>query len=90
MYNMVVHKGNCQWMLECFENYKYKFDTAAGIYSNKPMHDKHSHMMDTVRYVVQATKELEFFGERFFDTPGSASQQNVSYTEDWSGVWAST
>jgi hypothetical protein len=42
--------------------------------------------MDALRYVVQATKELEFFGGHFFEEPGSVSA-NQSYTEDWSEVW---
>ena len=44
-------------------------------------------MMDCYRYAVQATKELDFFGEKFFDQPGTTNK-SVDYEEDWSGVWA--
>ena len=30
--------------------------------SDRTLHDKYSHMMDALRYAVQATRELEFFG----------------------------
>ena len=87
LYNMIIHKTNCDWLLECLENYKYEFNTKLQEWSSKPLHDKHSHMMDAVRYVVQATKELDFFGGNFFDEPNAAPKQSASYTEDWSGVW---
>jgi hypothetical protein len=86
MHNMHVHEVNCQWFLECAENYKYEFNTKLQEWTEKPLHDKHSHMMDTARYMVQATKELEFFGSSFFDTPGSA-RPSLSYEEDWKDVW---
>jgi hypothetical protein len=78
--------GNCQWFLECLENYKYEFNTKLQMWTEKPLHDKHSHMMDAFRYTVQATKELEFFGTQLYDTPGS-SGGSTDYVEDWSGVW---
>lgn len=49
------------------------------------LHDKYSHMMDALRYAVQATSELDFFEGQFFDV-GSTSKV-MDYTEDWSGVW---
>jgi hypothetical protein len=85
MHNMHIHEGNCQWWLECAENYKYEFNTKLQEWTDKPLHDKHSHMMDTTRYMVQATKELDFFGG-FYDAPNQG-QSSASYTEDWSGVW---
>ena len=86
MYNMVVHKTNCDWVLECFENYKYEFNNKLQQWSGKPLHDKHSHMMDAVRYMVQATKELDFFGGDFF-TDSGWKEGSVSYEQDWAGVW---
>jgi hypothetical protein len=80
--------GNCQWLLECFENYKYEFNTKLQQWTEKPLHDKHSNMMDAVRYMVQATKELEYFGGQFFEQPGGvAATTGVDYEQDWSGVW---
>ncbi len=80
-----VDLGNCQWVLECLENYKYEFNTKLQEWSNKPLHDKYSHMMDALRYAVQATKELDFFDNKFYDT--GRAQGSTNYTEDWSAVW---
>ena len=87
LYNTIIHATNCQLVLECMENYKYEFNTKLQMWTQQPVHDKYSHMMDALRYAVQATKELEFFGSGFFDTPGN-QRQSRSYEEDWSGVWA--
>ncbi len=86
MYNLVVHKENCQWMLECFENYKYEFNYKLQTWTNKPLHDKFSNMMDAYRYAVQATKELEHFGGQFFEQPG-ANTGSINYVQDYTGVW---
>ena len=84
LYNTTVNKSNCDWLIECFENYKYEFNTKLQEWSSKPLHDKYSHMMDVLRYIVQATKELDFFGGVFHDvTP----MKPITYVEDWSEVW---
>jgi hypothetical protein len=80
--------GNCQWLLECMENYKYEFNTKLQQWTDKPLHDKHSNMMDALRYMVQATKELEYFGGHFFEQPGGiAAEKGVDYEQDYEGVW---
>jgi hypothetical protein len=86
LYNTVIHQTNCQWLLECLENYKYEFNARLQMWTQQPLHDKHSHMMDALRYAVQAVKELDFFGSRFFDQPGM-NDVSVTYEDDWSGVW---
>lgn len=86
LYNTLVHKTNCDWMLECFENFKYEFDNKRQEWTEKPLHDKYSHMMDALRYVVQSTKELDFFGGHL-EAVG-VGPVNDSYIEDWSGVWS--
>lgn len=86
LYNTIIHATNCQWLLECLENYKYDFNNRLQMWTQQPLHDKHSHMMDALRYAVQAVKELDFFSGKFFDGPGNG-QKSVSYEEDWSGVW---
>jgi len=87
LYNTIIHETNCQWMLECLENYKYEFNTRLQMWTQQPMHDKYSHMMDALRYAVQAVKELDFFNGKFFDRGGQRTS-SVSYEEDWSSVWA--
>jgi hypothetical protein len=86
LYNTIVHSGNCQWLLECMENYKYEYSQKLQQWTEKPLHDRYSHMMDALRYVVQATKELDFFGSTMYDTPGSGG--SVDYIQDYTGVWA--
>lgn len=88
LYNTVIHSENCQWLLECMENYKYEYDNKRQEWTSRPVHDRYSHMMDALRYAVQATKEVDFFGGRFFeDSRVPAGGNSTSYTEDWSGVW---
>lgn len=86
LYNTLVHETNCDWLLECFENFKYEFNTKLQEWTDKPLHDKYSHMMDALRYAVQATKELNFFGGTFYEVSGKTVHA-VNYEEDWSGVW---
>jgi hypothetical protein len=88
MYNMVLHSENTTWVQECFENYKYEFNTKLQEWTERPLHDKFSHMMDAVRYMVQATKELDFFGGSWYEESGGGPVQSVDYEQDWSGVWA--
>lgn len=85
LYNTIVHRTNCDWMLECFENFKYEFNNKLQEWTEKPLHDKYSHMMDALRYVVQATRELDFFGGQLEVVGGTAVAGD--YVEDWSGVW---
>jgi hypothetical protein len=85
LFNTIVHAENCDWLGECLENYKYSFNTKLQMWSEQPVHDKYSHMMDALRYAVQATKELDFFNG-FFESSGQR-QGAVNYEEDWSGVW---
>jgi hypothetical protein len=87
LYNTIIHESNCQWLMECLENYKYAFNSKLQMWTQQPMHDKYSHMMDALRYVVQAVKELDFFNGKFFDNAGRKTT-SVSYEEDWSGVWS--
>ena len=85
LYNTLIHNENCDWLLECMENYKYEFSAKLEEWSDRPVHDKYSHMMDALRYVVQATRELDFFDGAFFDIGKDAGTS--SYIDDWSSVW---
>ena len=87
LYNTVIHQDNCDWLLSCLEQYKYEFNYKLQEWSGKPLHDKYSHMMDALRYAVQAIKELQFFDGGFYDSPGHAPRETKSYAEDWSSVW---
>lgn len=89
LYNTIIHESNCQWLLECLENYKYEFNNKLQEWTDRPLHDKHSHMMDTLRYADQAEKELNFFGGQFFDSSSTNVQPgtSTSYEDNWAGVW---
>ena len=67
------------------ENYKYAFDNKLQQWTSKPVHDKYSHMMDAFRYVVQGTKELDFFNGFLYDTGSTLSSSD--YGDDWTGYW---
>lgn len=77
-------RPNCDRVLDCMENYKYSYSESTGEYSPYPTHNKYSHMMDALRYVVQATKELNFFGTLQNTNTTSSSR---SYEESYEGVW---
>jgi len=87
LYNTIIHAGNNEWLIECLEQYKYEFNTKLQEWTSKPLHDRYSHMMDALRYIVQATKELDFFGGQFFDDRDPKASASTSYTEDWTGIW---
>ena len=87
MFNTIIHEDNNEWLLECFENYKYEFNQKEQQWTEKPLHDRHSHLMDAFRYTVQATKELDFFGGEFFEQTNHNHRAAVNYEEDWTGVW---
>jgi hypothetical protein len=87
LYNTVIHSTNNEWLIECLEQYKYEYNSKLQEWTSKPLHDRHSHMMDALRYIVQATKELEFFGGVFYADQDAASNVSKDYAEDWSGVW---
>lgn len=85
LYNTYINGDNCQWVLECLEQYKYEYNTKKQEWSYQPVHDKYSHMMDALRYAVQATRELEFFQGGFMGHNDGVQE----YTEQgWAGVWA--
>lgn len=85
LYNTYINGENCQWVLNCLEQYKYEYSTKLQEWSSTPVHDKYSHMMDALRYAVQATRELEFFDGDFM----GASDGIQDYVEKgWAGAWA--
>ncbi len=87
LYNTYIHETNNERLVECLEQYKYEFDSKRQEWTSKPLHDQYSHMMDALRYIVQATKELDFFGGQFFDDKDTRKTVSQDYTEDWAGVW---
>lgn len=62
MPNMLINSNKCDWLLECFMNYEYKFLEKQDEWAAKPKHDKHSHLMDSTRYAAMSIKEIEYLG----------------------------
>ena len=58
--NMVINSDLCDWVMECFESYEFKPLTKENDYTSKPVHDRHSHIMDAVRYGAMAVNEIEY------------------------------
>ena len=85
LYNTYINGANCQWVFECLEQYKYQYSTKMQEWSDQPVHDKFSHMMDALRYAVQSTRELDFFQGGFMGNTDGVTD----YTESgWAGAWA--
>ena len=88
LYNTYIHSENCSWILECLEKFRYEYDRKKQEWKPTPLHDKFSHSMDALRYLVQSTKEIDFFGLGHFS--GVNEETSYSYAQDWSGVWSNT
>ena len=54
MPNMIINSDLCDWVLECFESYEYKYLSAVDDWSPKPLHNRYSHLMDAVRYAAMS------------------------------------
>lgn len=77
---------NCDALLDSMENYKYAYIPKLQMWSEYPVHDKYSHLMDALRYVIQATKELDLFGGQLYNPTSTAG--SGSYTDDWTDYWS--
>lgn len=58
--NMIINSDNCDYLMDCFNNYEYKFLSAQDDWSAKPVHNKYSHLMDALRYAVMAVNEISY------------------------------
>lgn len=76
-----ILRPNCDEVLECMENYRFAFNSSTGEYSPVPVHDKYSHLMDALRYTVQAIKELDFFGGQLHDYNAGNTRGATDYEE---------
>ncbi len=88
LYNTYIHSENCARVLECLEKFRYEYDRKKQEWKSTPLHDQYSHMMDALRYLVQSTREIDYFGLAHFS--GASEETAYSYQQDWSGVWSNT
>lgn len=49
--NVWINKSKCEELYNDLTHYRREYDEDLGIYSEKPLHDKHSHSGDVFRYV---------------------------------------
>lgn len=75
--NMVINSDRCDWLIECFNNYEYKRLEKADDWAPKPMHTKHSHMMDAMRYACMGIKEKAYL--RLNDDGSETLDWNQTY-----------
>ena len=52
-----IHSTNCADGLQNLRHYRYDVDPSTKMFSNKPLHDQHSHAADSWRYVAVALDE---------------------------------
>lgn len=88
MPNMLINSDKCEWLMECFESYEYNWLGMYEDWSPRPKHDRHSHLMDAVRYAAMAINEIEYLqlnaygvddrvaGEYDYFDSGSKDQQH--------------
>jgi phage terminase large subunit len=48
---MYIDEGKCKTLIAGLRNYRKEYDAAHGVYKNRPLHDKNSHVMDSLRYL---------------------------------------
>jgi len=51
MSKMWIDAKKCEGLVVALENYRYEYDRKKGHYKNAPLHDKHSHFADSLRYL---------------------------------------
>lgn len=59
--NMIINSNRCEWLMECFNHYEYKRLEKEDDWAAKPMHNKYSHLMDSLRYAVMGINEVKYF-----------------------------
>jgi phage terminase large subunit len=65
-----IHSTNCADGLQNLRHYRYDVDPSTKMFSNKPLHDQHSHAADSWRYVAVALDEgVSSWGKSINQTP---------------------
>jgi len=65
-----IHSTNCADGLQNLRHYRYDVDQSTKMFSNKPLHDQHSHAADSWRYVAVALDEgVSSWGKSINQTP---------------------
>ena len=65
-----IHESNCADGLQNLRHYRYDVDPNTKMFSNKPLHDQHSHAADAWRYVAVALDEgISSWGKSINNAP---------------------
>ena len=65
-----IHETNCADGLQNLRHYRYDVDPNTKMFSNKPLHDQHSHAADAWRYVAVALDEgISSWGKTINNAP---------------------
>lgn len=65
-----IHESNCADGLQNLRHYRYDVDPNTKMFSNKPLHDQHSHAADAWRYVAVALDEgISSWGKTINNAP---------------------
>src|SRR5690606_15831485 len=54
-----IDEGKCKPLLTALRNYRKEYDSATKTYRPKPLHDEHSHVADSLRYLCTALPKIQ-------------------------------
>lgn len=78
MPNLIINSNNCDWLIECFENYEYKHMESIDDFASTPKHDRYSHLMDACRYAADFIKQFPYI-----ETNDGKRSQMISHYGEW-------
>lgn len=76
--NAIINSVNCDWLMECFENWEYKEVQSIDDWSATPKHDRYSHLMDAYRYAADFLTQVSYIQDASGKPP-----QMPSYYGEW-------
>lgn len=76
----------CRHLIAGLRNYRKEMDPITKLYRNKPLHDKNSHIMDSLRYLCTGLPRIttrnsspEELDKRYREAMGQSSQSDMPY-----------
>lgn len=81
--NMVINKPRCDFLIEAFNNYEYKWIESRQDWSPSPTHNRYSHIMDALRYSCMMLAEMEYLQ---LNNDGSDAKMPDTYEGFTSGI----
>lgn len=53
-----INSDKCEWGMECFEKWEYRFNKSLSDWAAAPKHDRYSHLMDAFIYVANYIEQV--------------------------------